>query len=412
MLLDLVMAAELQPELVQIDDAVWAHLKMTMDTLLIQIRDHSQPGHADTLVPLQSSANRLMLLVRLMHDRPMSRKPSPDADDIDLARAAAAADTALAAERLARHDTIRQWLQSVLVLRKDLQARSLTVHLDELPSAYVELQLTQLQTGLACLSAPPPLSMAAASHEWQEGKTAEWQRRIIAGAGEDDEEGRMAATMAAEASAARAASTAAAMLSFAKLPLDERALGAVHMLGGVFIDRLDRAQSEALYHPIAMAQTYALRAQCQLGALIGSAVLPDAQREAMVIVTKQLQTLQDALLDPAFIAAHLVGKKWTTGGGDGVDKPLDDRVGGGVGAARSPRSVLAPQRCLGAAGSCAALLGELLLGEAFSSDRQACPKLLSVLLKGSGMHDEGPSLVGLLQLLEYGESTAGAAASH
>ena len=111
MLLDLVDSAPLssQPELVQkIDDAVWAHLKMTMDTLLIQIRDHSQPGHADTLVPLQSSANRLMLLVRLMHDRPMSRKPSPDADDIDLARAAAAADTALAAERLARHDTIRQ----------------------------------------------------------------------------------------------------------------------------------------------------------------------------------------------------------------------------------------------------------------------------------------------------------------
>ena len=94
-----------------------------------------------------------------------------------------------------------------------------------------------------------------------------------------------------------------------------------------------------------------------------------------------LQTLQDALLDPAFVAAHLLGKKWVPQPAEFADDDDEALATGDAAAAEGAREEDAGLDGMGAspppakrarasslpwelAGAYAALVGELSLGEA------------------------------------------------
>ena len=90
---------------------LWSHLEAMMATLLLQLREQAKPDRSEWLLPLLTTANRMLALLRIAHVR-------------------------LPADTASIRDTqLLTWVSATVHLRKDLQARSFsTVPLDELPS--------------------------------------------------------------------------------------------------------------------------------------------------------------------------------------------------------------------------------------------------------------------------------------
>ena len=187
-----------------INDGVWLHLEATFETLLRQLRERAAPEHVDSLLPLHACANKLLLLLRLVHLRSMPDHLKP-----------------AAVTQEGRYEQIRSWLHTAVQLRTDLQGRAASFPFDELPGAYVELALAQLQAGLSAL--PPP---------------------VYAFSDEGDDAGTFIDPDAAKeaALAASVARPALTCLPFATAGHQAPMYDATHALAGAYLDRLDREQ--------------------------------------------------------------------------------------------------------------------------------------------------------------------------
>ena len=124
----------------------------------------------------------------------------------------------------------------------------------------------------------------------------------------------------------------------------------------------------------------------------------------------RLAALQEITLGKEFLATYMVGTKWTPTSTmayelvDGNGEP-SRKMASANAMLNSSSSLPLPWEL---SASYVTLIGELLVGRPqHGTTNEPLPyELITTLVKGSALHGKGPSMIGLVQMLEYGESTA------
>jgi hypothetical protein len=299
-------------------DRLWPCMHGIMEWCIRKVvqHNHTESQPAELLLLLLASSIRLLLPLRLVHG---SLGP-------------ANADT--------RAYQIRTWLGILCNERVHAKAYA-SLHKDDCPSFILNLQLAHLHAGLASLFAE------------------------VGGAGAREE--------ALPGPVAR-------LLPFATVESDACIFAAVLTLtDGEPTELYLPEQHRCLYHALALADTWALRAQCMLATTTRRACLHEVHAAMNTCVLHYVGE-RASLLHPWFAASHL------------------------------PRPPVQAELNIDhlpwePAASYALLLGDILLaqGLARTSSEPLSPVVIEHLVRGSGLHalPEDPQVVGLIDMLAY-----------